>query len=447
MLMKPLATCIAVAAALGLAAASLTAAPTPGQALPDPLTLENAIGYALQNNYAIRQARELIRQQQGVEIQVEASRIPSLSASAGYTGSGGKTSPYLATLEHNWSITLQARQVLYAGGGVDSSVRSARLTREAAVLQLQGVINQQLLAVRTQFYAVLLDRSRIGVQEDNVKLLQQQLKDARSRFSAGTTSSFDVLQAEVALANGQPPLIQARNDFRVAIEQLRQLLGDSSQSATSAKTPDVAGSLDIGKQLTVDLDDALAAARANRPELQRLVKLEKAGEQSVTTARSAQLPQVDLVGNYDWNRGYPTAGWNDHVEGWSAGIQAQWDIFDGRATAGRVMQARSQVAQAKLQLADTTLNVDVQVRQAYSSLTEAWELVQASAKTVEQAEEALRLAKVRYGAGTATQLDVLTSQVALTQARLNQLQAYYGYHVAVAGMREAMGLADVFLNK
>jgi outer membrane protein TolC len=76
-----------------------------------------------------------------------------------------------------------------------------------------------------------------------------------------------------------------------------------------------------------------------------------------------------------------------------------------RATAGRVLQAQSQLEQAKLSLGETLLAVDVQVRHAYSSLGEAWELVQASTKTVEQAEEALRLANVRDGTGTAIQLN------------------------------------------
>jgi outer membrane protein TolC len=111
-----------------------------------------------------------------------------------------------------------------------------------------------------------------------------------------------------------------------------------------------------------------------------------------------------------------------------------------------VIQARSQLEQAKLSQSATTLAIEVQVRQAYSSLLEAWELVQASGKTVEQAQEALRLANVRYGAGTATQLDVLTSQVSLIQAQLNQLQANYGYNVALATMRQAIGLADEFVQ-
>ena len=115
-------------------------------------------------------------------------------------------------------------------------------------------------------------------------------------------------------------------------------------------------------------------------------------------------------------------------------------------TAGRVVQARSQLEQTKLSLAEATLAVEVEVRRAYSSLVEAWELVAASNKVIEQAQEALRLANVRYGAGTATQLDVLTSQVALTEARLNQLQAYYGYNVALAAMRQAIGRADEFVS-
>jgi len=417
-----------------------------GPAVPESLDLPTAIGFAVENNYAIREARERIKEQEGVEITVRARQIPSVAASGSYTSNAREISTYAPPdNDRAWAITLQARQVLYAGGSVQASMQGARLAREAAVLELQGIINQQLLAVRTQFYTVLLAKQRIQVQEENVTLLEQQLKDAQNRFAAGTTSNFEVLRAEVALANGQPPLIQARNDYRLAIEQLRQLLGfTTTRAASVAQVPEFTGSLEVGAPMAVELADALAAARANRPELRRLEKLQLAGEQNVVASRAGYFPEVDLVGGYSWVRGPLAADWASRRDGWTAGVQTQWNIFDGRATAGRVVQARSQVQQARLTLADATLGVEVQVRQAYSSLVEAWELVQASGKTVEQAQEALRLANVRYGAGTATQLDVLTSQVALTEARLNQLQAYYGYNVARAAMRQAMGQADEF---
>jgi outer membrane protein TolC len=445
--MKPFVTHFALAAVLGFAQPGLRAAPAPEQPVPDALDLKEAVVFALENNFAIRQARERIKQQEGVEIQVRARQIPNVSAAGSYTRNTEEISSYSTAPEGAWSIGLQARQVLYAGGGVRSSVKSAQLVREAALLELEGIINQQLLAVRTQFYTVLLAKERIKVQEDSVNLLEQQLKDARNRFEAGTTSNFEVLRAEVALANGQPPLIQARNDHRIAVEQLRQLLGFvTGPGANVTKVPEFVGTLDIGQPVTYQLPDALAAALANRPELQQLARLENAGEQNIKSSRSGYLPEVDLVGGYTVVRSPFSMAWDNRLEGWTAGLQAQWNIFDGRATTGRVMQARSQLEQTKLSQAATMLAIEVQVRQANSSLIEAWELVQASSKTVEQAEEALRLANVRYSAGTATQLDVLTSQVSLTAARLNQLQAYYGYHVALAAMRQSIGLADEFVR-
>jgi outer membrane protein TolC len=445
--MKPFVTHFALAAVLGFAQPGLRAAPAPEQPVPDALDLKEAVVFALENNFAIRQARERIKQQEGVEIQVRARQIPNVSAAGSYTRNTEEISSYSTAPEGAWSIGLQARQVLYAGGGVRSSVKSAQLVREAAMLELEGIINQQLLSVRTQFYTVLLAKERIKVQEDSVNLLEQQLKDARNRFEAGTTSNFEVLRAEVALANGQPPLIQARNDHRIAVEQLRQLLGFvAGRGANVTKVPEFVGTLDIGQPVTYQLPDALAAALANRPELQQLARLENAGEQNIKSSRSGYLPEVDLVGGYTVVRSPFSMAWDNRLEGWTAGLQAQWNIFDGRATTGRVMQARSQLEQTKLSQAATMLAIEVQVRQANSSLIEAWELVQASSKTVEQAEEALRLANVRYSAGTATQLDVLTSQVSLTAARLNQLQAYYGYHVALAAMRQSIGLADEFVR-
>jgi outer membrane protein len=200
----------------------------------------------------------------------------------------------------------------------------------------------------------------------------------------------------------------------------------------------------VGPRDDLQLIDAIASGRANRPELQRIAKLADSSEQRVKAARAGYLPKVQVVGRYDWVKGSPTGSWDDRRDGWTAGLQGQWNIFDGRATAGRVAQARSLVLQSKLSLEEITLAVDVEVRRAFSSMQEAWELVESTGKVVAQAEEALRLANVRYGAGTATQLDVLTSQVSLTQARLNQLTSFYGYNVASATLRKAIGKADSF---
>jgi outer membrane protein len=420
--------------------------PDPTYAVPEELNLHYALAFALDNNYAIRQARERIREQEGIVLEVRAQQLPTVTVSGSATGNDPEVSTTLPAQRRDWGIAVQATQVIYAGGGVQASTRSASLAREAAELELQGIINEQLLAVRTRFYNVLLAQQKVTVQEENVRLLAGQLQDAQNRFEAGSISNFEVLRARVALANGQPDLITARNDYRLAIEEVRQVLGFSNVTGENlAKVPTFVGSLEVTEHESFDLHDALVHARSNRPELQRLAKLQDAGEQQVVVSRSGALPQVAAFGRYDWVRGGPGSSWANRRDGWTAGLQAQWNVFDGRATAGRTAQAKSRLMQTKLAVEESILAIDVEVRRAHSSLTEAWELVDASGKVVEQADEALRLAKVRYSAGTATQLDVLTSQVELTRARLNQLLAFYSYNVALASLHKAMGDADSYL--
>lgn len=432
-------------ALLALAVSSLQAAPAPQQPVPDQLDLKTAIGFALENNFAIRQARERIRQQEGVLIEVRSREIPNVSADGTYQIQDKSLSQSVVPSDRNWAVGVTASQVLFAGGGVHSSVKSAKLAREAAILDMKSVINDALLAVRTAYYDVLLSREKIKVQESNLQLLQQQLKTTSDRFEAGTVSSFERLRAEVAVANAKVPLITARNDYRLAIEALRQQLGFTTNSSEYiTKVPEIQGTLDY-TPTNFDLPSAFQAAHANRPDLQRLEKLSASREQLVTAARSDYYPNLALVGGYDMRKGATNRLW-DSRDGFFVGLQSQWSIFDGRATAGRVRQAKSLLEQSKLAYSEAQLGVEAEVRRAFSTWQQAVELVEASQKVVAQAEEAVRLANARYSAGTSTQLDVLQVQVDLTTARTNQVQANYNYNVAVANLRRAVGLGDSFIT-
>lgn len=433
------------ATALALGLAPLSAQPSPQFPVPPQLDLKGSLGFAIENNFAIRQAKERIRQQDGVVVEVSARQIPTVAANASYQQNDRDISGGFPASDRAWAINLTASQVLYAGGGVKASVRSSQLIRESAVLDLQATINDALLLVRTNYYAVLLAREKITVQEKNLELLQEQLKTATDRFNAGTISSFERLRAEVAVANAKFPLITARNDFRLAVESLRQSLGFTTNLPDQIdKLPVFLGTLEFSPT-TFDLVAALEASRAKRPELQRLAKLAASREQTITVAGANALPQVSAFGGWELRKGTGNAFRESH-DGWRIGVQSQWNIFDGRATAGRVAQARSVLEQTKLSLAEFQLAADVEVRRAFSQWQQAVELADASKKVVAQAEEAVRLATARYNAGTATQLDVLSAQVDLTTARTNQLQAYYTYNVAVASVRKAMGQPDEFVT-
>ncbi len=433
-------------AALALAAASLSAQPMPQQPVPDQLDLKTAIGFALENNFSIRQARERIKQQEGVVIEVSARQIPNVAATGSYQNNQTPITLQSPPSDRYWTINLTASQVLFAGGGVRSTIKSSQLAREAAVLDLQSAINDALLQVRTSFYNVILAREKITVQEKNLELLQSQLKTTTDRFDAGTVSSFEKLRAEVSVANAKVPLITAKNDYRLAIEALRQALGfTTNRDEAIRKIPTFIGTLDY-TPATFDLQAAFDAAHANRPDLQRLAKLAASREESITAAKANYYPSVSAVGGWQLRKGF-TNDFGDSNHGWLVGLQSQWNIFDGRATAGRVVQARSALEQTKLTFTEAQLSAEVEVRRAFSNWQQATELADASKKVVEQAEEAVRLANARYNAGTATQLDLLQAQTDLTTARTNQIQAYYNYTVAVASLRKAMGQADEFVTK
>jgi outer membrane protein len=441
----PFVSSVASLLIFALAGGSLLAAPAPQQPVPDQLDLKTAIGFAVENNFAIRQARERIRQQEGVVIEVRARQIPNVAGRALYQTNDKSISTSNPPSDQNWVISVTASQALFAGGGIHSSVKSAKLAREAAILDLKAVINDALLSVRTAFYDVLLSREKIKVQESNLELLQQQLKTTNDRFEAGTVSSFERLRAEVSVANAKVPLITARNDYRLAIESLRQTLGFSgNKDEFRSKIPDFVGTLDY-TPVTFDLPSAFAAAHNTRPDLMRLEKLTAAREQLVTAARADYFPDLSIVGAYEAFKG-PSNRLMDSRDGFFVGLQSQWAIFDGRATGGRVAQARSLLEQTRLTLSEAQLAAEVEVRRAFSSWQQATELADASQRVVAQAEEAVRLANARYSAGTSTQLDVLQVQVELTTARTNQIQAYYNYNVAVAALRRAMGLSDSFVS-
>lgn len=437
---------VASFAALTLSCVIAQAQPAAPVPVPETLDLKTAISFALEHNFAIRQARERIRQQEGVVVEVSARAIPNVGANAAYQRNDREISSGFPASDQAWQINLTASQALFAGGGIRSAIKSSKLARDAAMLDLQAVINDALLQVRTSFYRVLLAREQIKVQESNLDLLQQQLKTATDRFEAGTVSSFEKLRAEVSVANAKVPLITARNDYRLAIEAMRQALGLTTNAPESAgKVPEFVGTLEFTPQ-SFDLQSAFEAARAHRPDLERIAKLTDSRAEAVTTARSTYYPNVAAFGGWTLRKG-PTDNFDDSANGWLVGVQSQWAIFDGRATAGRVTQAKSLLEQTRLTLIEAQLAIDVEVRRAHSQWQQATELAEASARVVEQATEAVRLANARYNAGTGTQLDVLAAQVDLTTARTNQIQAFYGYNVAVAALRKAMGQADEFVTK
>lgn len=419
-----------------------------------PLSLKDAINVALENNYSIRKGRHDIEAAHGIAVQTRAIALPKLRANGDYLATDQTedfpTPPGFPAInfdnDQRWSATLRLVQSIYEGGRITSGWRAARLTREHALLQYQAIIAEALLQVRTAYYDVLLGKQQISVQEASVALLERELQDTRRRYEAGTVPQFNVLRAEVELANAHPRLIRARNGYRIAKNTLLHQLGYRIPTNIWENIPLELSDRLEAEPFETDLPSALAQAVAKRPEIAALQKTERLRHEDIAAAKAGYKPSVQLFAGYGSRNSQFSDDLTRDISGWHAGAQVNWDIFDGWLTKGKVEQARAVRERARTEVEDTTRQIEFEVRSAYSTFVEAREVLESQRKVQEQAEESLRLANSRAEAGSGTQLDVLNAQTALTEARTTQIQALRDYLVARARLMRAIG-ADTPVQK
>ena len=125
-------------------------------------------------------------------------------------------------------------------------------------------------------------------------------------------------------------------------------------------------------------------------------------------------------------------------------VTGSWPIWDSGAVYGRVKQQRALLSEAKITYDDDVRQVELEIQQAYSNLLQNKELIKSQEKNVEQALEAVRLAKARLDAGAGTQLDVLNAQVQLATAESTRLQALFGYNSSLAEFDRATGTESTY---
>jgi TolC family type I secretion outer membrane protein len=440
---------------LALLVSSLTAAATQStNSAPDwltrPLSLADCLNIALAQNATILKAKNDLEAQYGVVVQTRAVALPQLLANGQYK----KTDPN--AIENfpgsgrqptqNWNAGLQIVQSIYQGGKMLAAIKAAKVTKQQALAQYQATLADTLLSVRLAYYDILLAEEQITVNEAAVALLEKELEDQQHRYDAGTVPHFNVLRAKVSVANARPALIQAQNNYRIAKNNLSNLLGYNLPRQIWENIPlTLVDGLDAAPY-EVNLSDALQQALEKRPELVALRKTQELQKLNITDASSGYKPNLQLFAGYNWYNqqyGTPTPPIDSYLDGWNAGAQVTWNIFDGMLTHGKVVQAKALYEKSKTAVDEESRNIELEVRTAYSSLVEAREVLE-SQKTVQaEAEEALREANARAAAGTGTQLDVLDAENSLTQARSTQVQALHDYDAARARFERAIGAGMV----
>ena len=401
--------------------------------------VEEAVSLAQAHNPDLVIARKKVQAARGGVTEARSGFLPAVVSTGLFRERQHQQDSRLR--DEDYSASLRVVQNLYTGGAVTNQMAIARLNLEIQELELQATNQRVAMDVRIAFNELLLNRAKISVEEQSVGVLQEEAKSQQQRFNAGTVGQLDVRRAEVALANEQPALIDARTQLKNSYLRMNELLGMQGNENAFEATGELeyrAGHSDLGS--------CLARANTQRPEIIEKQKQIEIEEHQAELDRSAMRPQVEAFSGYEiYNERDPLIG-REFNHGYVFGLNARWNIFDGYATRGRLQATQARRDAAVQALNATRLSIASEVRSAFFDIEQADHILQSETKNVQSAAESLELAKANLGAGLGTQLDILQAASDVTRTRLTRLSAIYEHNIAMARLARACAATPVELG-
>ena len=410
----------------------LGAAPTAFAYDTVDLGLEDAIQMAFENNRSLKQSIANVdvarwnlstaRRQQG----------PTLTWQGTANRIGGDTYEAQNYDDYLYGNVLQSGYSLDTTGKLKHNRKSAGYGLNAADLTLENTKQAVKLTTTQAYYQLLEYRNLIEVSQEAVDTLQEHLNNVNAQYRVGTVAKSDVLASEVQLADAQQSLVNAQNNYDVAMATLNNIIGLPSDTLLNVKDSLQYTPYDL------NLDDCTIYALDNRPDgIVADYEVEQAKE-SVEIAKAGYRPDVNaalsktISGDNEFD--------NDRGDQWTAGFSASWNIFDNGVTHSGIETAKASLRAKEEAAAASKEQIQLDVRQQYLSLLAAEKNIHTTSKAVEQAEEDYKIAQVRYSAGVDTNLSVMDAQEKLTSARTNYYTALYNYNTSKAALDKAMGI-------
>jgi len=397
-------------------------------------TIEQAVAVAQERNPDILIARKKVLAAHVSFVHARSGFYPSLTSSGLYDKRQTQSETNLRQEDYN--ATLRLEQNLYTGGQVTSQRAIAQLNIDKANYDLQEIISRVTMDVRVAFDELLLNRAKVRVREDSVKVLDEELKNQQEQLSAGIVSKLNVERSEVALANVRPELFNAQTELKNSYLRLAELFGTDLRPGAQTPPFEISGELQY-RPNHADLNDCLARADVNRPVIKAREKDIAIEDQQYVLDRSATRPHIRAFSGYEvYSERDPDVG-PEFNYGGVVGINATWNIFDGFATKGRMQATRARRGAAVEALEAARRSVASEVRSAFYDLQQADRVLETETQNVQTADEALEMAKSNFAAGLGTQLDTLQAASDVTRTRTTRLSAIYLHNAAVARLAHA----------
>lgn len=401
-------------------------------------TLDEAIHYAFENNLDIEQQRLEVAKSTMRVGQTRAAFYPTISVSGGYAHLTDipviefDSIPIPFGQSDNYSVSISLQQVLFAWGKIYSAYRISDISREITELNLVRKKQELRYNVTDAFYSILVLEELVRLSRESLAQLQRHADVVTARYRAGLVPQFDVLRAQVQVANVKPQVINAENALLLTREGFKMLLGMEMDREFA-----ITGILEMFDE-DFSLVDLMEEAIMERVELKTLRKTEQIAHLGQQIARRANLPSIVGGASYERSKPFGFTG-DDWGSNMTFSLGFQFTLFNGFSNLYGYRLATLQRREAELGYEYLQNAIILEVKQAYLRFMAAQEALVAAQDNMMQAEETFGIIEKRYQNGLATNLEYMDVQLAATQAQTNYLSALKDYYASRAAIQRSIG--------
>lgn len=395
--------------------------------------LDSAIEIALQNNRTIKGAVQGVAKADAAVWQARTAASSKVTANATKTKLDEDYKVTSPLTEQN-SANLTLTQPLFLGKADRAGIASARLGRDIAKSSMTLTKQNIIKAVSLAYYNWLYAREVEKVGQQDLELAQAHYDLVNKRYQAEQTSKYELLRADVKLASNKSTYISEKNDSLTARLELLKLL--ALPMDTELETSAALEIVEIHPDVLDDLEKAVDVR-----EDMKIAKIkQKVARQALVAARANGLPSVVVNAQYGSQKPMAAHGkQNESDDYWNASVALSMPIFDASLTRAKIKDAHAGIKDAENNYEEAKEKTELEVYQSALNLQTAIEILASQKENLKQAEETLRLAKVRYENGLFTQIDLFDAENAWSNAKLVYLKAIFNHHSARLAYLLAVG--------
>ncbi len=428
----------------------------PGRALCDEvktnalsriMSLKDAVHIAFLNNKDIQIQEEQIEAAKANIVAAQGLFLPTLDATGSYTYNGtsfqfpSNLAPNLkkdvaifSGYQNDNKLDLSVNETVFNGGANIVNMKQARLGLKIQQETLRAKKSDVEFEAKRLYYGLLLAYETERIAEDLFGQAQAHYENVKSKFEQGTSSKFDVLQSKVQVSKVMPELVKAKNSIELIKADMKKLLSLKMTEDIGLKDDRLSSSY-----IDIKEEEFLKEAYASNPQMiLRLMGVDMT-RWGIEFARAGYGPFVNANFDYMYRSNSVRTMFNYKHTNWTAGATVTIPVFDAFSTKAKVDEAKVKYATAGLESENTSDQIAVDIKRACLDLTEARTIIDYEKDSIEEAKEALRISNIGYDNGVMTNLDVLDSQVSLSQVEKDLVEGIYDYLMARAFLDKTMG--------